>query len=341
MVICATCISIGEKIDFTPLIVPYFSAAIAVTIVCVLATVFWWVLQLARVKAEHPIKIVLSKLKPRIPLLFLPVVVFPAFLIAFTTAKTAIPFTVGYRWDSFWAGADQLLFGDDAWRITHRWFGTRSLFVWQWFYTVAWGLVLIFVKALVVLNAGPRRVAVFYSAMLATWFFGGFLLAYAMSAAGPVFAPLVDPQLFSRFHPLVKILDHALSSDSPIRGTQSFLASALDSRVAVKGGGISAFPSMHIGAVTIYVLAARRTPFLVPALTFWALIFVGSAYFGYHYWIDGIAAAAVALLCWSLAERFFARRDEAVLACPAKNEARRSPSDWVSNPRQLSGRGAI
>jgi membrane-associated phospholipid phosphatase len=76
----------------------------------------------------------------------------------------------------------------------------------------------------------------------------------------------------------------------------------------VKGGGISAFPSMHLGAASIYVLAARKTPWFLPSLLFWAAIFLSSGYFGYHYWIDGIAAAGVAILCWFSAEKALSSR---------------------------------
>jgi membrane-associated phospholipid phosphatase len=63
-------------------------------------------------------------------------------------------------------------------------------------------------------------------------------------------------------------------------------------------------PSMHLGVASIYVLAARKTPWLAPAILFWLIIFVASAYFGYHYWVDGIVAAAVAAMCWAAAERY-------------------------------------
>jgi hypothetical protein len=65
---------------------------------------------------------------------------------------------------------------------------------------------------------------------------------------------------------------------------------------------------MHIGAATIYVLSARGTKWLGPAIAFWVIIFVGSAAFGYHYWIDGIVGAAVAFPCWRLAEACFPER---------------------------------
>jgi hypothetical protein len=293
-------------IDFSQLFLPYFGASAAVTIVCVLLSLFWWTLKLAVLRADDPLRVVSAQLRERLPFLILPVVVFPLFLIAFTTSKTAIPFIVGYRWDAFWANADRLLFGDDAFRIAHRWFGTGSMLMWQWFYTVAWGLTLVFVKALVALNARRSRVAIFYTAMMATWLIGGFVFAYAMSAAGPAFAHLVDPQLSTRFLSLSSMLDHSLPADAPIRATQQYLSRSLDLHVAVNGGGVSAMPSMHLGAASIYVLAARGTRWLVPAVLFWAIIFVCSGYFGYHYWIDGIVAAVIAIVCWASAERYFA-----------------------------------
>jgi hypothetical protein len=39
----------------------------------------------------------------------------------------------------------------------------------------------------------------------------------------------------------------------------------------------------------------------------WLLMFLGSAYFGYHYWVDGVVAAVVAWACWQAAERYYCR----------------------------------
>jgi hypothetical protein len=295
-------------IDFSRLFAPYFSASGSVTLLCVGLSAFVWVAQLARRRADDPLRIVAGRLRARMPLLLLPLVVFPLFMVAYTCAKTAIPFLVGYRWEGFWAAGDRMIFGDDAWRIAHRWLGTRWMPAWEWLYTVGWGGALAFTVALVPLNARPRTVAVFYTAMLASWLVGGFLFAYAFSAAGPVFAHLTDPKLGASFTELRQVLDNSLTPNGSIRLTQRYLLDAFDAHIAFKGGGISAFPSMHIATVSIYVMAARRTRWIVPAVLFWTVIFVGSGYFGYHYWVDGLAAAAVAAVCWVLAERIFAER---------------------------------
>ena len=70
-------------------------------------------------------------------------------------------------------------------------------------------------------------------------------------------------------------------------------------------------PSMHLAAAAIYVFAAWRTQWFIPALLFWGIIFIGSGYFGYHYWVDGLAGAGTAAISWLIAQRYYARLPEA------------------------------
>jgi membrane-associated phospholipid phosphatase len=97
-----------------------------------------------------------------------------------------------------------------------------------------------------------------------------------------------------------------LPADNSLRLTQKYLAASVTAHVAFKGGGISAMPSMHLGAASIYIFAAQRTKWLVPAVLFWLTIFVLSGYFGYHYWVDGLGATVIAWLCWCASEFLFA-----------------------------------
>jgi hypothetical protein len=303
MLLCAIVTSWLAGVNWEQLPAPYYSSSLAITFVSALGSAFFWVLQLARIKADAPLKRVGEKLRERAIYLLLPTLLFPLFVASFTAVKTAIPFLVGYSWDPVWAAADRLIFRDDAWRIAYHWLGRGADAPLEWFYSVGWGLTLIFVMALVPLNAAPRFTVKFYSAMMATWLIGGVALAYLFSAAGPVFAHLAGSGP-DQFADLRRALDSTLPADSPIRLTENYLASAVHSHIAVKGGGISAMPSMHLGVASIYVLAARKTPWLAPAILFWLIIFIASAYFGYHYWVDGIVAAAVAAMCWAAAERY-------------------------------------
>jgi hypothetical protein len=303
MVLCAFVTGQLAGVSSKLLYVPYFSACLAITFVSVFLSIFFWTLQLALSGADAPVRAIAKRVRDQAPYLFLPAFIFPLFLLSFTSVKTAIPFLVGYSWDPFWAEADRLIFRDDGWRIAHHWLGSSSAPWLEWAYSVGWGLALIFVMAFVALNASPKFTAKFYTAMMATWLIGGVALAYIFSAAGPVFADVATPDGVDDFADLQEFLGSSLAPQSPIRLTQQYLASALHSHIAVKGGGISAMPSMHLGAVSIYVLGAKRTRWFVPAVLFWLIIFVASAYFGYHYWVDGIAAAAIAAACWSVAGR--------------------------------------
>ena len=299
-------------IDGSGLFAPYLSVSFAFTLLSLLAYAFIAFALLARAKADNPIPRVAGDLAAKAPILLLPALVFPLFLVGFTTAKTAIPFLVGYEWEAFWADADKLLLGEDAWRITHAWLGTDSMRAWELLYSATWGAMLMAYMANIALYARTRTVGIVYTAMLATWLIGGWLMAYATSAAGPIFAHLVDPSLADRFAPLRAALDASLQPDGSTRFTQIYLAEAIDSTIAVKGGGISAMPSMHIAAVSIYVLSARGTKWMWPAIAYWLIIFIGSAHLGYHYWVDGLAAAAIAWVCWKLAERCFRQKADAV-----------------------------
>jgi hypothetical protein len=183
--------------------------------------------------------------------------------------------------------------------------GSSHSRLWEWFYTVGWGTVFFVTANAVALLASRRFIGIYFTALLGTWLIGGCFLAYGFSAAGPVFAGLFHPELADRFAPMQFALNASLAS-GPISFTQHYLTELVGVHTAANGGGISAMPSMHLATTTIYVLAARRTRWFVPALTFWLIIFVASGYFGYHYWVDGIGAAAVAAVLWRLSEAAFA-----------------------------------
>jgi membrane-associated phospholipid phosphatase len=87
--------------------------------------------------------------------------------------------------------------------------------------------------------------------------------------------------------------------------SQRYLAAGMNVKIALKGGGISAMPSMHIATATILIIAARRTIWLPVSIAFWLMTFFGSVYLGYHYAVDAPVAAAVAALCWIAARQLY------------------------------------
>ena len=63
----------------------------------------------------------------------------------------------------------------------------------------------------------------------------------------------------------------------------------------MRGGGISAFPSMHAAMATLWAgYLVERSRWLAPiGLGFLAVILYLSVYTGWHYAVDGIASIAV------------------------------------------------
>lgn len=297
--------AILTRVDGTYVFVPYILAWASITFLSVMAWVFIEVARLAPAHADRPLQEVFGRLIAEQRLLAIPALIFPAFLGAYTWAKTSIPFAVGFPWEEFWADADRAFLGSDAWRLAHATFPDSFGSAWAFFYAVVWGFALGLSGPLISVFASRRFTARFFTAMMLSWFVGGFILAYRLSAAGPVFAHLADPALAGRFAPLRAELLIELGSDNIVLETQRYLGAAIQKKVALKGGGVSAMPSMHIATATILVLAARRTRWLAPAALFLLLTFVGSVYLGYHYAVDAPVAAVVAILCWVAAGRIY------------------------------------
>lgn len=290
-----------------PLLDGYVAAAFGCTVLCTLVYVFLRIIALWKIGADKPLSIVAAELAPKIPLLVLPIVISPIFLAAFTAAKSAIPTLVGFRYDHLLADLDAAVFLTDPWRITHMFIGRVGTTVIQFFYVAVWVSALALSQAAIPIFASRRRVGVFFTAMLLTWFVAGFLIAYALPAAGPVFVNMSDPSLLSRFSPLTTDLARLLPPGSPFLHGPIYLEEGIKSGTAYSGGGISAMPSMHIAVVTIYVLASRRTLWFAPACLFALIIFIGSIHSGYHYAMDAAIAIPVAILCWHAATKLHRR----------------------------------
>lgn len=296
----------------------YVATGASVTLVAVLIWIFVEVANMARQKADRPLREIWRQLPGRLQLVVLPALVFPIFLASFTTAKLAIPLITGFRWDRYWADVDHAVFGIDPWRLTHALLTADETRALAFFYTVIWGFGLAFSMSLVAICANRRYVAQFFTAMMTTWFVAGFLGAYLLSSAGPVFAQLSDPELGVRFEALRRALAASLPPDNPLLYTQKYLASAIGEKIAVRGGGISAMPSMHVAAATIFCLSARGRSWNALAALFLAATCLGSVHFGYHYAMDGVVGAMIAVGCWILCRAYFGGvvRDRPSLGAP-------------------------
>ena len=118
MIVLAIVAADVSSLDVRPLFVPYMSSALAISLLATMAFIFVEFANLARTRADDPIAKVRAGSSHRAPLIALPAMVLPLFLISYTAAKCSIQFVVGYGWDEFFANADKFIFGDDVWDFT-------------------------------------------------------------------------------------------------------------------------------------------------------------------------------------------------------------------------------
>lgn len=208
--------------------------------------------------------------------------------------KVMMPKVVGFTADPRLAQIDAAIFGTDPWRLLHQ-----VTIPWIDPIYISWSSVKF--ATLIILFLSPRTerrdaLILAYFPIIAT----GALGQYLVPSAGPIFYEWVGHG--NRFAdlpvaPWVEITRRYLWADY-LRGGGSV------------GGGISAFPSIHV-AVALWVALVVRA--LLPRfqLIGWAYfmaILIGSVYLGWHYAADGVASCIITLLVVGLSDRLLRSR---------------------------------
>ncbi len=161
-------------------------------------------------------------------------------------------------------------------------------------YSVLYPLIVVGSCAAFLSLLPPARRLAFTAAWAFLWTAGS-LLYVALPSWGPVF---VVPQVF----------EGVLQKMPATVGVQSVLFREIASLVAhpysarlVRFGSVAAFPSLHLGAITVITLASRgisRTWFVLNGL-FIVLMLIGSVVTGYHYLVDSWAGILLGLVVWT------------------------------------------
>ena len=225
----------------------------------------------------------------------------------FGTFKQLILPNRGFLWDRTFAHLGRALFGVSPWVITHEVFGSvkgaRAL---DFLYSIWLPLAFTFPQLTAALVPDPRTRFRLIFTWVAAWILIATVAAWLLSSAGPVyFNSLIGPD------PSYALLQERLSHLARMAASQGEAITTLqyqpillqvfrehdDLRVA---GGISAMPSMHVALATLIGIAGfqrnRAWGFVLSSYAF--LIWIGSIFFGWHYFVDGPVAALMILAIW-------------------------------------------
>jgi hypothetical protein len=240
---------------------------------------------------------------------FWPPLLFATLLTSFNAFKQMILPAAGFGYDPFLASVDRALFlGHDPWQLTHAVFDAPwmtvliDLFYHGWFAPMSLGVI-----ACAWLPAASYRLRTQYClSYLGVWIAIGSILAFALPAAGPCFYPnFVGHSSFDGLVGELFRIQQVTGSNLLALSNQAMLLKSASGDDLIIGGGISAMPSVHNALSVLFAIAAFRIRpiFGIILGAYAALIWIGSIHLGWHYAVDGIAAALLVIPIWSIAGR--------------------------------------
>jgi hypothetical protein len=144
------------------------------------------------------------------------------------------------------------------------------------------------------------------------WIVVGNVLAGAFLSAGPAYYGLVTGDT-GRFADQLGFLRHGAAWSNSAVSYQDYLWQLYAAGLTGFGSGISAFPSVHVGLITMNALFiadySRRLGLI--AFAYVAFVAASSVFLAWHYAIDGYVAIAVTVALHVLLKRLFLTRTAA------------------------------
>lgn len=228
---------------------------------------------------------------------------FLGMIVTFSTVKSSIPSMNPFVWDQWLIKADRALFGGyDAWQWTATMFGSDAALVSLNFIYNLWLVIVVGWIVWVAWLKNPELQLRSLYAMTLGWFVAGNILAIWWSSAGPCF---VD-RLFGdeTYRPLLNMLyeSHQRTGKVWALGGQDLLLFGHQQNVGAISG-ISAMPSLHVLFSVLMVCSTWRygAAARIVSVLFATTIWIGSIQLAWHYALDGIVGALLAVLFWKIA----------------------------------------
>ncbi|MBU4527174.1 MAG: phosphatase PAP2 family protein [Hoeflea sp.] len=223
----------------------------------------------------------------------------------------------GFPWDLFMADADRLLhFGNEPWQLLYGLAQNPALLTFiEINYNVFWHLICFGALFFVVTSPSADRVRMHYLAMfLFVWIVCGNILANMFLSAGPVYYGHVTGD-HARFGGQLAFLATSDAVNSAAR-IQNYLWVLYERGQPGIGGGISAFPSVHVALITMNALflASYSQRLGVAAFVYVGFVLMSSVYLGWHYAVDGYVSIILVALAYHLSRRAFARSAPGAIA---------------------------
>ena len=226
------------------------------------------------------------------------------FQSAFTAVKTALPIIAGgFPYDNAHAALDRLIhFNTDPWRFLQPLLGfdTMRLLI-EWNYNVLWFVICFAV--LFFMMTSPKAAGMrtrYFMCFCLVWAVIGTLLAGFFLSAGPAYYGRLTGDT-ERFADQLAFLARSEGSPNSAAVYQHYLWTIYSEKRLGFGSGISAFPSVHVGLITLTALFlaefSRKLAF--PLAVYVGFIMISSVYLGWHYAIDGYVSVAVTLLIYA------------------------------------------
>ncbi|OCW57303.1 phosphatase PAP2 family protein [Hoeflea olei] len=235
----------------------------------------------------------------------------PVFQGTFTSVKISFASLYhGFPYDHLLADIDRFVhFGHAPWRYLYAVAEVPLVrTVVEINYNVFWHLICFGALFFVLTSPRGDRVRTHYLIMfLLVWIGLGNVLAGLFLSAGPAFYGAVTGD-HARFGELVAFLHQSDAVNSAAK-FQTYLWELHEAGRPGLGGGISAFPSVHVGLITMNAcfLGAWSRRWGIVAFAYVGFVLASSVYLGWHYAIDGYVSILLVVAAYHATRQLLQR----------------------------------